>query len=219
MPKSGLNGPDSLGINYNCKTMNVLALIKLGVVAIGAGAGAYFGSYLKKKGENLATHEDIDKLIKQVAAVTQTTKEIETRISNEVWDRQKQWELKKETIFELGKRVSGAKDALSTLYAVYSTDKNSKKNGGPERPEKQQDAAGKCNEALNRLDEAHLSMDLVCEKALSQTSGEFLLFVRNLAQDILAWNPEKFEALTPQLGRLLKKLNDAMRNELGIQEK
>jgi hypothetical protein len=31
--------------------------------ALGAGAGAYLGSYLKKKGENLATHEDIDKLL------------------------------------------------------------------------------------------------------------------------------------------------------------
>ena len=32
--------------------------------------GAFFGSDLKKKGENLATHEDIDKLVKQVSAIT-----------------------------------------------------------------------------------------------------------------------------------------------------
>jgi hypothetical protein len=35
-----------------------------------AGAGAYLGSYLKKKGENLATHEDIHELVEHVAAVT-----------------------------------------------------------------------------------------------------------------------------------------------------
>ena len=37
---------------------------------LSSGAGAYLGSYLKKKGENLATHEDIDKLVDQVSAVT-----------------------------------------------------------------------------------------------------------------------------------------------------
>ena len=55
---------------------------------------AYLGSYLKKKGENLATHEDIDKLLAQVTAVTQATKEIEAKISVDVWERQKKWEIK-----------------------------------------------------------------------------------------------------------------------------
>jgi hypothetical protein len=32
------------------------------VPLVSAGVGAYFGGYLKTKGENLATHEDIDKL-------------------------------------------------------------------------------------------------------------------------------------------------------------
>jgi hypothetical protein len=65
-----------------------------------AGLGAYYGSYLKKKGENTATHEDIEKLVDQVTAVTHATKEIEARISNEVWDRQRQWELKKELLMK-----------------------------------------------------------------------------------------------------------------------
>src|SRR4029077_2751144 len=42
---------------------------------VSAAVGAYFGGYLKKKGENLATHEDIDQLVAQVSAVTQSTKE------------------------------------------------------------------------------------------------------------------------------------------------
>jgi hypothetical protein len=43
--------------------------------------GAYLGAYLKKKGENLATHEDIDKLVSQVSAVTAASKQIEARIT------------------------------------------------------------------------------------------------------------------------------------------
>jgi hypothetical protein len=78
-----------------------------------AGAGAYLGGYLKKKGENLATHEDVDKLKEQVRVVTTTTKEIEAKISNEVWDRQKRWELKRDVLFEGTKRLSEVDEALT----------------------------------------------------------------------------------------------------------
>src|SRR5258708_5441631 len=67
---------------------------------LSAGGGAYFGSYLKKKGENLATHEDINRLVDQVSAVTKATKEIETKISNEVWERQTRWEVQKAAVLE-----------------------------------------------------------------------------------------------------------------------
>jgi hypothetical protein len=53
-------------------------------------AAAFFGAYLRKKGENLATHEDIDKLVKQVSAVTTATKQIEAKITraSRVYERQ-----------------------------------------------------------------------------------------------------------------------------------
>ena len=41
-------------------------LLTFGLLAVCAGAGGFLGSYLKTKGENLATHEDIDKLVDQV---------------------------------------------------------------------------------------------------------------------------------------------------------
>ena len=39
---------------------------------IGSFTGSYFASYLKKKGENRAIHEDLSKLVDQVTAVLQT---------------------------------------------------------------------------------------------------------------------------------------------------
>jgi hypothetical protein len=52
--------------------------------------GAYLGSYLKKKGENLATHEDVEKPVQQVSAVTAATKQIEAKITraSRVYERQ-----------------------------------------------------------------------------------------------------------------------------------
>jgi hypothetical protein len=75
---------------------------------VASGVGAYVGSYLKKKGENLATHEDIDKLKDQVAAVTTTTKRIEAAISNEMWRRERKAEAQLKTI-----------DAVNTLTTDF----------------------------------------------------------------------------------------------------
>jgi hypothetical protein len=58
---------------------------------IAAGAGAYFGSYFKKKGENLATREDIE-------AITTKQEEIKDLISNRAWDRQRLWEMKHDAL-------------------------------------------------------------------------------------------------------------------------
>jgi hypothetical protein len=49
---------------------------------VGGWLGSFLGAYLKKKGENLATHEDIDKPVDQVAVVTRATKQIELRKSS-----------------------------------------------------------------------------------------------------------------------------------------
>jgi hypothetical protein len=80
--------------------------------------GAYLGSYLKKKGENLATHEDVDKLVKQVAVVTETIKEIEAKISNDVWDRQRKWEMKRDALSEAGKDLGSMEDCLITFIVT-----------------------------------------------------------------------------------------------------
>ena len=65
---------------------------------VASGVGAYFGAYLKKKAENFATHEDIDKLRQQMAAVTTTTKRIEAAISNEMWRRERKAEFQLKAI-------------------------------------------------------------------------------------------------------------------------
>jgi len=67
--------------------------------------GGFLRSYLSKKGENLATHEDIEKLVEQMKMMTQATKEIEAKIEKQVWDQQRQWEMKKEGLFTLLKFI------------------------------------------------------------------------------------------------------------------
>jgi hypothetical protein len=85
------------------------------VTFLSGGAGAYVASYLKKKGENLATHEDIDKLVEQVRAVTTTTKEIEAKISGELWDKQRHWEAKRDSLLGTVKSLSSVDKHFSFL--------------------------------------------------------------------------------------------------------
>ncbi len=85
---------------------------------IGALSGAYFGGYLKRKGENLATHEDVNKLLEQVSAVTTTTKEIEAKISSEVWERQRKWELRKDAVFEVMRELGTTQWLLHKAITV-----------------------------------------------------------------------------------------------------
>lgn len=86
------------------------ALIAL--VTIGSWFGGFFGTYMKKKGENLATKEDIDEL-------TRRTKEIEAKIDDQVWNRQRQWELKRDTLLEAIKAIALVRIALYRVIAAF----------------------------------------------------------------------------------------------------
>jgi hypothetical protein len=91
--------------------------------ALGVALGAlltYLTAYAKKKGENFATREDLQDLVKQMSAVTEATKKIEAEISSGVWDRQKRWELRRDTLFEVAKRLTELEEALSKLNSVAS---------------------------------------------------------------------------------------------------
>jgi hypothetical protein len=89
---------------------------------VSAFVGSYLAGYLKKKGENLATKEDVGALIDQTRQLTQTTKEIEAKIDDQMWNRQRHWELKKETLIEVVKTIAKAeyslKHAIVSLNAV-----------------------------------------------------------------------------------------------------
>ncbi len=84
------------------------------ITAVTAGVGAYLGSYLKKKGENLATHEDVDKLVEQVSAVTVATKQIEARIDRASRVHERQLDI----LQRLYRHLHDAQDFLMRMTAV-----------------------------------------------------------------------------------------------------
>lgn len=84
---------------------------------VAGGAGAYFGSYFRKKAENKAMHQDIGKLVDQVRAVTKATREIEAKISDDVWARQRRWELRRDIMLQATDELTNIQGAMAALTA------------------------------------------------------------------------------------------------------
>lgn len=147
---------------------------------VAAGAGAYLGSYLKKKGENLATHEDIGKLVDQMKAVTQATKEIEAKISNEVWSRQKRWEVQQAALLESLKELASSEAFLWSLVHAYGAMDGETEQGIQLR----KDASEKYMTAINAFWRTQLATAIVCGKNISdalEKVDRLMAMVRNKA--------------------------------------
>jgi DNA invertase Pin-like site-specific DNA recombinase len=86
--------------------------------ALGAGVGAYFGAFLKRKGENVATHEDLEKLVDQVRATTAATEAIRTELSGKPWETQERWRVKKDVYARLIKGIQDGARALNGMWWV-----------------------------------------------------------------------------------------------------
>ena len=59
--------------------------VQLLITALVAGAGGYLGSYLRQKGKNLATREDLDPIVRRAIARKRTSpqeKSSETKVDD-----------------------------------------------------------------------------------------------------------------------------------------
>jgi hypothetical protein len=79
-------------------------------VIVGLWIKSYFGPYLTQKAKNLATHEDIQKLIDQV----RETERVKAEISDSMWDRQSRWTYKRDLYVKIV-------ETLTTLIALETT--------------------------------------------------------------------------------------------------
>ena len=149
------------------------------VVALFVG---YLRGYMPQKGQNLATHEDIEKLVDQVRAVTTAAKEIEAKISDDVWDRQKRWELKRDLLIDMVRKTMGVQVALQGLYAVGLTNRDAGRVEDVSRLKATHNSLSAFNSALNEYDQAKLVVDLVCGFGLRKALLVYEKLVSDLAQ-------------------------------------
>jgi hypothetical protein len=198
--------------------LEVLKFITVVLVSgFGAWAGSYFNSYAKTKGENLATHEDIGMLVDQIKAVTQTAKEIEAKISNEVWDRQRRWELKRDTLFTAAQRAAEALEILNSFYAMHTVVAADPKADTPYMVTRKGEKMASWSLISAALSESSLLVRIVCGKEVSRVFEEFRTAINNHALALLTIDKDRIEPTrTDSIGTSMK-FEIVMRKDLGIE--
>jgi flagellar motor protein MotB len=201
--KHGAQGPDASALETAAEYTGIFITTMLG-----AGLGAYLGSFLKKKGEDLAMQEDIRKL-------TQATKEIEAKISTEMWDRQKRWELKRDVLFEAAKRLSELDDALIAWGAKLEHHNAQAAWFGP-NAQRFVNATAACTETLAR---ASVLCSIETWKALHHfVSLANTIGVQITDKNIQAWNngsAELAEAFADAIAAIKKELGSELNDGKG----
>src|SRR5579872_6295124 len=205
----GIFGPKSARVTAMITATE--ALIFWAITVICAGVGAYMGAYLKKKGENLATHEDLNKLVEQMKVTTETTKGIEARITGDLWNAQKRWELTKETLIEIVRLVGRAE--ITIKNAVVDFEYKSRGRNPPSLlPHKSESILDECIEIAFSLDNHRLMMMLVCGMdvipAYIKLADAYLATV--LCLDVKTYDYEKAKERLKEFGSALARFQIAV---------
>jgi hypothetical protein len=138
------------------------------IFLVGLFSRDFLPSYMKKKGENLATKEDIQELARQTAVLTQAAKEIEARISIGVWSQQQRWDVQKTALLESLKELASAETFLSRL--VYTFSDTTDHSG--DWAERRKEANEKYADAINNFWRTQLATEIVCGRAIGDQFQE-----------------------------------------------
>ena len=186
------------------------------VTVLSAGIGAYIGAYLKKKGENLATHEDLGKLVKEMEATTNATKRIEAQISNEVWDRQRQWELKRDTVVSAVQAMDAVKDALMS----YAARREGAKHVGidPKMSENVMESMTTWTERSSAFEAKRAMAALICGKEFNDALWKIQQTLRGGFSKLFKDTISTYDDIGAEIRDRTIDAIVAARNELGIPE-
>jgi hypothetical protein len=191
----------------------VIAFYSLLAFVVGLFSWSFLPGYMQEKGKNLATKEDIQELARQTAILTQTTKEIEARISISVWSKQQRWDIQKTALLDSLKELATAETFLVRLVQTFADTKDHPQGWDTRRKE----ANEKYAERINNFWRTQLVIEIVCGREIGSHFQEIdTIFDRvrkRLKQgefdDI--WNTHYPELLVAK-----RQLGETVRRRLGL---
>lgn len=188
------------------------------ISVISIGAGAFLSSYLRKKGENLATHEDIQRLVDQVKATTEATKAIEARIDEQVWNTQRQWELKREALIAGGQAASNLLAAVMKVNAAYAIEKKPDDlMYGMQLNNHQTEAMQLLNKANYEFQHAQVLVAVVSSIETQTAFVAIEKILKTTGSRIVDGDTEAFNKAMPLVRTAATAITNAIRKELGIE--
>jgi hypothetical protein len=172
----------------------------------------FLGTYSGKKGENLATKEDI-------AELTTIAEGIKAKISDDVWDRQEQWKLKRDVVFDAIRALADLDGAINKFGNALSL-----KPVNPSEEVKtwikgQKVEAGslhlQCSTAFQR---AHTVADVAIHGAFSRTLSAYFQRAGKLLIGIQKGTAQYDSEARLELAKLHNGVIIAARKELCVRE-
>lgn len=90
------------------------------LVPIFSGLFAYFGAYLKRKGEDKASDEKFNAILKELRQTTNVTESIKQSLSNRTWLLQQQWAIREQKYAELLKYLTKFRVAIHEQQEYFT---------------------------------------------------------------------------------------------------
>lgn len=92
---------------------DTLEWLRLACIVIAAAIGAYFGAYLRKKGEKRAEHEEFEAIREQLAKTTRDSEEIKAALTDRTWLSQQKWAIRERHYVDLLSQLTILRLSLS----------------------------------------------------------------------------------------------------------
>jgi hypothetical protein len=194
---------------------------------LGAVLRPFLTEYSKKKGENLATHEDIDKLVNQVRLVTKTTEDIKAEISSGLWDRQRRWDMKREVLFEAARRLADIDDALLSYSIALKEDHKKQQEWNSRTPSPEEtlswlqlkhDRLTRWSQSSTGFDETRAFVAIVCTAEAKKAFDELGILTNKIAVE-LGKSTDSYDQYRAELAVKILAAKSAIRKELEVDNK
>jgi hypothetical protein len=137
-------------------------------------------------------------------------------ISLKVWDRQKQWEMRRDVIFEVVRSLGELDNSLSGLHVEYClsipNNEGSKEEALVKRNEKRDDFIS-CHTKINS---ARFLADMVIGDKFDAAISECLYEMRSIAEKIIDGDTSCYLHAQKALGEKIRAVNQGARRELRL---
>ncbi len=172
----------------------------------------FLGSYSAKKGENLATKEDI-------AQLTKITEGIKAQISDEAWDRQRQWELKRDVVLDAVRALADLDGAVNEFCVAWlGPTGNLTEEAESALKSMKIEAIKQFRQCSSSHQRAHTVADLAIGGKLSKSISEYFQFALRLVAAVQSKRISAEKSTRKQLAKLHNAVILSAREALGIKD-
>ncbi len=191
----------------------VIAFYGILAFVVGLFSWSFLPGYMREKARNVATKEDIQELTRQTRILTQTTKEIEARISISVWSKQQRWDIQKTALLDSLKDLATAETFLVRLVQTFVDTKDQPQGWETRRKEANEKYADK----INNFWRTQLAIEIVCGREIGSHFQEIDTIFDRVRKSLKQGEFDNIlNTQYPELLAAKRQLGETVRRRLGL---